>query len=400
MITFADFFCGCGGLSSGFHRRAEFRGILASDAWEAAGITYSSNFQTVPFVRADVHDEVQSDKLARFLQGRCDVLIGGPPCQAFSTLGKRRDGDRRGKLVDIFVEMCLRILPKVFVMENVRGIGSMKHHSSATYPEFIRARLRTAGYETEQLLINTLEYGLPQTRIRWLLIAVRRDEAKDTDALAAIRKAIVDRASSPRATLRDAIGDLPRIEAGEGSDEIVINSGRQQKWLYNHRAMKHSVALVRRLRHVPVGGGLLDVPRRLLTDHLKRMLDGKYGNGGHPKNIYGRLDWAKPAGTIVAGMDKITCGRFVHPEAHRLLTPRECARLQGFSDSFRFYGSLVTQYYLIGNAVPPKISEILAGAIVEVGATLFPNRTKKRAAHPGTRSNRRNNRKCEVALSL
>src|SRR5262249_19902508 len=90
--------------------------------------------------------------------------------------------------------------------------------------------------------------------------------------------------------------------------------------------------------------------------HLKRMKRGAYGSGGHVKNIYGRLEWDKPAGTVVAGIDKITCGRFIHPNANRLLTPRECARLQSFPDDFVFFGSAVTQYYLIGNAVPPNVS--------------------------------------------
>ena len=139
--------------------------------------------------------------------------------------------------------------------------------------------------------------------------------------------------------------------------------GKSSTVIFNHRALAHSDQLLRRFAHVPPGGGLLDVPRRLLTPHLRKMIDGHYGNGGHIKNIYGRLEWGKPAGTVVAGIDKITCGRFLHPDADRLLTPRECARLQSFPDSFRFHGSMVKCYYLIGNAVPPKFSEVFASAI-------------------------------------
>jgi DNA (cytosine-5)-methyltransferase 1 len=108
---------------------------------------------------------------------------------------------------------------------------------------------------------------------------------------------------------------------------------------------------------------LLDVPRRLLTDHLRRLVDGAYGSGGHVKNIYGRLEWGKPSGTVVAGIDKITCGRFVHPVENRLLTPRECARLQSFPDEFAFMPSLVASYYLIGNAVPPKAAAAMGRSV-------------------------------------
>ena len=101
------------------------------------------------------------------------------------------------------------------------------------------------------------------------------------------------------------------------------------------------------------------------------------------KNIYGRMSWDLPSGTVVAGIDKITCGRFVHPEADRLLTPRECARIQSFPDDIRFAGSLVNQYYMIGNAVPPRFSATLAGAVADAitprGKDQSLERTRKAA---------------------
>ena len=154
---------------------------------------------------------------------------------------------------------------------------------------------------------------------------------------------------------------MPRLEPNIGADELKIEG---RKVIYNHKALRHSDELKTRFSHVPPGGGLLDVPEELLTPHLRKMKNGSYGSGGHVKNIYGRMDWGKPSGTIVAGIDKITCGRYVHPEENRLITPRECARIQSFPDWFRFKGSNVTQYYLIGNAVPPKLSKVLAKSIL------------------------------------
>ena len=125
----------------------------------------------------------------------------------------------------------------------------------------------------------------------------------------------------------------------------------------------HGTELLRKLKYVKPNGGLMDVPRKLLNNHLRNMIDGTYGSGGFVKNIYGRLDWKKPTGTVVAGIRKITCGRFIHPDYDRLLTPRECARLQEFDDDYLFHGSLTDQYTLIGNAVPPKFSHFIGSVL-------------------------------------
>jgi DNA (cytosine-5)-methyltransferase 1 len=366
-FTFADLFCGCGGLGYGFTRSLGFQHVLSVDHWSAVEENFSYNHPDKRFLLADLHDENQRRSVVSTLKGKCDVLLGGPPCQPFSTLGKRQAGDRRSTLIDIFLDVCLATRPKIFVIENVRGITSMRHPSGITFPEVVTQRASdgsaSRGYDVVQGFVHTIDYGLAQTRIRWLAIGVRRD-CGGAGAAQLLLDRVHDQRTKRRRTLKQVIGDLPEIDAGEGADEILIGAGQRRKVIYNHKALAHSPRLLARLAHVPPGGGLPDVPRRLLTPHLRRMLDGAYGNGGHVKNIYGRLEWTKPAGTIVAGIDKITCGRFVHPSHDRLLTPRECARLQSFPDTFRFFGGMVTSYYLIGNAVPPAISTALANAIL------------------------------------
>jgi len=367
-LTFADVFSGCGGLTWGFSRHPAFKPLLAVDWWTAAEKVFTHNYPGLRFERHDLHDLSAVAAVAEALSGRCDVLLGGPPCQGFSTLGKRRDGDRRSALVDAFLDVANRVKPAVVVMENVRGISSkMRDPGGMTFMEFARRSLadggKDPGYDVECVLLHALDYGLAQTRQRWFLIGVRQDVSAGGAVLRRILDGLARSRSPKRRVLRDVIADLPQIEAGEGEEVAWVRAGSRRRAVFNHRAMNHSERLVKAFATVPVDGGLLDVPREMLTPHLHRMVDGKYGNGGHIKNIYGRLNWTKPSGTVVAGIDKITCGRFVHPEADRLLTPRECARLQSFSDDFRFFGSLVTQYYLIGNAVPPRFSEILANAI-------------------------------------
>jgi DNA (cytosine-5)-methyltransferase 1 len=358
-LRFADLFCGCGGFSQGFASSDQFKGVFATDSWAAAVEVYARNIPRVPTSVLDLSKAEDQAEVVERLRGKVDVLLGGPPCQGFSTLGVRRPGDRRSSLVDVYMEFARKIKPQVLLMENVRGIASMRHKSGQLYPAAMRAILNPSEkteWHCAEMVVDMLKYGVPQTRTRYLFVAVRSDIEGAEEVLRNIAKGLESERKAG-STLRQAVADLPPIQAGEGADEIVTKGGKR---IYNHKAMAHKKPLLSRLKHVPPGGGLLDVPRRLLTTHLRKMVDGGYGSGGHVKNIYGRMLWDQPSGTIVAGIDKITCGRFIHPEADRLLTPRECARIQTFPDEFRFEGSMVSQYYMIGNAVPPRFSSVLA----------------------------------------
>lgn len=371
-LSFADIFSGCGGLSYGFYTNPTYKGLLAVDHSESAGLVFEVNHPKMKFKIRDLFEENQIDKVINELKNNCDVLLGGPPCQGFSTMGKRRADDKRNTLIEAYLKIVAGIKPKIVIIENVKGIQSMRHFSGELYPEFIKNNLQnncSPKYETSTLLINTQEFGLAQTRTRFLFIAVRDDVNEGGETMQSILDGIMSQRVNKRNNLRNVIGDLPSIESGEGAEEFeMIRNGIKSK-IYNHKAMNHSKKLIDRFKHVPPGGGLLDVPPEILTPHLRKMVEGEYGSGGHVKNIYGRLEWEKLCGTIVAGIDKITCGRFLHPIANRLLTPRECARIQSFPDNFKFLGGTVAQYYMIGNAVPPKISSVLANAISDAFQT-------------------------------
>lgn len=359
-LSVTDLFSGCGGFSLGFSGSRSFQVKHAIDSWDKALDTIRLNKPAVNAIHGDLSDPEVVEKVVKEIAGT-DILIGGPPCQGFSTLGKRRDGDRRSSLVDVFVEIVDAVRPKVAIVENVRGISSKKHPRGGTYADALVNGLRGCSepnYYVTSRILNAADYGIPQNRVRWFMVAVRSDLLSEPNIVEKYWHHVERRKSSRTPTVRDGIGNLPSLNSGE--TKTVDSSGNP---LYNHRAMKHSQALVARLKAVPPLGGLPDVPRKLLTPHLRKMLDGHYGSGGHVKNIYGRMDWSAPSGTIVAGIDKITCGRFVHPEQDRLLSPRECARLQSFPDDYRFLGGQVAQYYQIGNAVPPKLSGVLAQAL-------------------------------------
>lgn len=363
----ADLFSGCGGFSAGLEATKAFKIDYAVDFWKPAGDIFRLNHKNVQFEALDLSETENVVKVVNTLAGNFDVLVGGPPCQGFSTLGKRRDNDRRSTLVDTFCDIAVKSQPAVVVMENVRGIASKKHPSGRTYLEAYNEQMSSpkdskfVGYHTSHKELLATEFGLAQTRRRMFSISIRKDIPRSQTILDLIWSHIEASKTTRRFTLRDALAGLETHAPVFGRVSEV-----ESRTANAHLAMNHSMKLKERFSHVPPGGGLLDVPSELLTPHLRKMVAGHYGSGGHVKNIYGRLKWDEPCGTIVAGMDKITCGRYLHPEADRLLTPRECARIQSFSDDFELVGGQVSRYYAVGNAVPPRLAQVIGGAISTV----------------------------------
>lgn len=366
MYRFADLFCGGGGMSLGLIA-AGFEDTMAVDFWDVAKDNYTSYepLSHSEFFQLNLFDQNNRDLLVEKLKEKSvDILAGGPPCQGFSTLGKRQDDDLRNKLVDAYLEIALKVRSKMIVMENVRAIQSMKHESGLKYPEYAKQLLQQEGYYAMTVFMDGEKAGLAQSRKRLFLLAIRGEDVREIDDF---EKEIISEIEqiesqySPK-TLRDVIYDLPRYESGEGADIAELNG----KPLYNHTVFKYRADNLARLQHVPYNGGLQDIPDELLSNHLKKMKAGGYGSGGFVKNLYGRLDWDKPSGTIVAGIKKITCGRFFHPECNRLLTVREAARLQSFPDDYLVKGGMIDQYTIIGNAVPPRFAEIIGIALTTI----------------------------------
>ncbi|NFK79388.1 DNA cytosine methyltransferase [Clostridium botulinum] len=363
---FADLFCGCGGMSLGLIN-AGFEDIIAADYWEVAKKNYLSyhrlsntNFhQTNMFVEEERKELQQS-----IIDSNIDLLVGGPPCQGFSTLGKREEKDSRNTLVEAYLHMAISIKPKMLIMENVPAIQSMKHSSGKRYPEYAKELLGTHGYYAETVFIEGSQVGLAQTRKRLFLIAVNKDYVVEINNFTKVLSDTIKKLqpATACATLRDAIGDLPHLQSGEGSDEYFIGDSV----IYNHCVFKYEPNTLERIKAVPTNGGLQDIPDELLSNHLKKMKSGGYGSGGFVKNLYGRLNWDLPSGTVVAGIKKITCGRFFHPKDDRLLTVREAARLQSFPDDYKFLGSFTDQYTIVGNAVPPKFSEFVGKVLIDI----------------------------------
>jgi len=343
-------FAGAGGLTEGF-RRQGFTPVAAVEFDRWAARTYAANFgdhvlacpiEEVEVVRRGgvlVWSGVGTDgSPLEFETPEIDVLVGGPPCQGFSPLGRMNDwdfNDPRNKLWKHYVRILDVLQPKAFVLENVPELLKS--------PEFERLRRHVAkSYDIDHGVLNASHYGVPQARKRAIVIGTR------------IGKATLPVATTERRTVRDAIGDLPFIPTGEN-------------W---HVGRNPRPSSLERYAAVPPGGNRFDLIRNRRDLAPKCWLKKKTGS----TDVFGRMWWDQPAPTIRTEFFKPEKGRYLHPEAHRPITIREAARLQTFPDAFIFIGSNVQVAKQIGNAVPIMLAERIA---IQVRSTLATRAKKK-----------------------
>ena len=390
--TVVDLFCGAGGLTLGF-KEAEYNGygfkvVAAVDVWKKACETYKANHPEVEVICGDIRERWVKERLVEVVGGHVDVVIGGPPCEAFSLAGKRDPSDPRARLFYDYVEVVSRFQPYMFVMENVEGILTMLtiredigeetkkriidalnklldlenvgrkrraapqyiiRHNNAKSPEeralieFVRKHLVTAaeaikqafdklGYDVEWRLLNALDYGVPQERKRVFFIGAKRGLG------IAIR--FPERTHAPKPmvtvdgrrleryrTLRDAIGDLPPLEQRKDDEvyegdfsPIYMSRNRYKSW------DEPSYTILASARHIPLHP---DSPRMVKV--------------GKDAWVFANEPGKKP----------------------RRLSVRECARIQTFPDWYKFVGSTVDKYSLIGDAVPPLLAKRIAEAVLK-----------------------------------
>ena len=321
-----DLFSGAGGFLLGFEKEG-FDIILSTDFDEDCEKVHKINRPNIPFVRADIRT-LSNEKIDELLNGQTvDVLIGGPPCQGFSTIGNRvsSDPERRTKYDprnDLFREY-IRILnhlqPKVFVMENVKGI---KTRDGGTIFEEIQRQFKETGYDFNCITLNAADYGVPQYRERVFFYGTRIG----VDFEAPIPTHGENR--NPYNIVLDAIGDL-------------ANKGEE---VSNHVPLKHGEKNIRRYQLIPEGGRL---PENDLPVDLYRKNFG---------NTFKRLDRNKPSLTMVPGHNAFP----IHPWLDRSLTVREAARIQTFPDDYIFSGRRDKQCMQVGNAVPVQLANAWA----------------------------------------
>ncbi len=359
MLTAIDLFCGAGGLSEGF-RQAGFRVLAGNDFDEVAGQTFAATHHDAAFIAGPIQDLTtrQLLKASGLARGELDCLIGGPPCQAFSVYNHQRGmHDARSHLFKEYLRLVEGLAPQWIVMENVTGILSAGGGEAV---RAIQSGLEGLGYRASMRTLKAEEFGIPQERRRVVFIATR------TGAPIQFPEPTHGEGKRPFVTIRDAIGDLPKLKNGGAMASALYSrraaSGYQRELrersalIHNHRAPKLSAVNLERMKHIPPGGSWRDIPVELLPEGMKRAR-----RCDHTKR-YGRMTWDGLACTILTKCD-VHWGAYIHPEQDRAISVREAARIQSFPDWFQFEGAMTDQYIQIGNAVPPLLGKAVAKAI-------------------------------------
>lgn len=370
--TAIDLFCGAGGLSAGLEM-AGFTVLAGNDLFDAAGETFSRTHPDAKFIGGPI----QGLSVERLMEatglnkGELTVLVGGPPCQAYSVYNHQRSMfDERATLFREYLRIVDGLRPEWIVMENVTGIYSIGGGEAV---KAIKAELSALGYEVEEKVLKAEDFGVPQERRRVVFIGNR------ISAPISHPEPTHGPEGEPYVTIRDAIGDLPHLENGEDRGAVPYASEPRCDFqralrgnaveVMNHAAPKLGQVNVNRLKHIPAGGSWRDIPFELLPAGMKRAK-----RSDHTKR-YGRMTWDGLACTVLTKCD-IHWGAYIHPEQDRAISVREAARLQSFPDAFEFCGSKTEQYVQVGNAVPPLLGKAIGDHLMR----LILKATRKKAA--------------------
>ena len=349
-----DLFAGAGGLSYGFFKDPDFEIVWANEYDKGIAKIYQDNHPGIPMI-VDGIENLTEELLKEFDIEQIDLVIGGPPCQSYSTVGKRQMDDR-ANLYQEYIRMLQLLKPKAFIYENVKGLLSME---KGQLIKDIKKGFEELGYEVTQQLMNAADYGVPQTRERVILVGVLGKNNFIYPAPTHSEKPELFELLA-HVTLEDAIGNLPSIKSNQ-SAEAYIDAPKTdyQKFiqdttiLTNHSTPQNGDNLIAIMEALPDGGTKDDLPEEI------RPSSG-YGN------TYSKLWWHRPATTITRNFSTPSSSRCIHPRDSRPLTAREGARLQSFPDSYQFKGTKNTVNLSIGNAVPPLLSTVLTPHIKEV----------------------------------
>lgn len=389
-ITFIDLFGAPGGMSLGF-KTAGFKPLAVLDIFEDGLKTFALNFPEVPKENIVKADASSSDIVKKFREmtylkrGDVDIIIGGPPCQGFSNMGRvkiahlvkngQRNGrstnprfidDPRNNLYKTFIKFVKFYKPKAVVMENVQGMRSYK---DGWVEKQIKSDLKDAGYKNvKSEILNAANYGIPQHRKRIFFIGTRNGDVEinlpapthfDESALNGIKNKKI----RPYVTVGEALGDLPSLPLPEARkkmrDVTMQYTGRHilpyQKWMrmgsngivHNHITRWHRSIDVKIFSIMKEGDKWHNIP----ATYRKKI---GY-NDSVFKDKWKKLSSNKPSWTVVSHLHKDGY-MYIHPREHRTISVREAARLQSFPDNFVFEGSRSAQFKQVGNAVPPLLA--------------------------------------------
>lgn len=377
MIRVVDLFSGVGGLTFGFQNEInnnrfvksnKFKIVLANELDEDTANAFSLNFPNIPMINDSV-TSIDTNMLddMNIDYSNIDIVIGGPPCQSYSTVGKRQY-DERAVMYREYRRMLSIFQPKIFLFENVTGLLTMKNDQGTPVLEDIRKEFSKfsdfdidLSYDISETVLNTKDYGIPQNRERVFLVGIRND-LKLLKEWSFPEKLILN--EDEYLTLEDAIGDLPSLGNGEMTEKYSKKPYRNyqklmrgtNKKLRNHINGMNGERMLKIMETVIPGEGKNYINKLV----EKGILDKKYYLTSGYNNTYAKLWWDKPSTTITNNLSTPSSLRCIHPLDNRALTPREGARIQSFPDTFVFKGSKEKINRQIGNAVPPLLAIELA----------------------------------------
>jgi DNA (cytosine-5)-methyltransferase 1 len=340
-----DLFCGVGGLSYGFAHDSAFDLVAANELLPKMAQAYALNHPKTKVYNKDIKHFSVSDLQQDLNINHVDIVLGGPPCQAFSTAGKRSETDPRKGLFKEYFRLVRELSPQLFLFENVKGLLSIQN--GQLFKQIV-SEAESLGYITSYGLLKATDFGCPQIRERVILVGSRQRFKFPTPTH---KRAV---------TLSEALSDLPLIQAGGSANRYATEPQteyqRQMREnapleLQDHNAPKHSQNIITFIEALPIGGTRKDVPN---ADALI---------GKTFPNSYSRLWWDKPCSTITRNFGTPSAARCIHPLVARALTTREGARIQGFPDNYVFCGGRSEKNLQIGNAVPTQISVALKNAV-------------------------------------
>lgn len=337
-ISAVDLFCGAGGLTYGL-RAAGIDVVAGIDVDPECKYPYEIN-NKAPFMRRDVADVKVREIKALFVPGSVRLLAGCAPCQPFSSHSRGRDTteDPKWALLDEFTRLVKGVKPELVTMENVVRV---KNH--AVFEKFVET-LQALGYSVSVQSVLCAAYGVPQERRRLVLMASR---------IGGIELLAPTHAKGQRISVRDVLWPLPALSAGETDRDDPL-----------HKARKLTPINLARMRHSVPGGTWRDWPADLRSAcHIKE-------SGQTFRSVYARMAWDKPSPTITTQSFNFGTGRFGHPEQDRTITLREASILQSFPAKYRFVEegrevSFSTIGRLIGNAVPPKLGQVIGESFMQ-----------------------------------
>lgn len=389
MVGVIDLFCGTGGFTYGFetHPASEFEVLLGVDKKNVAAETFQQNHPGASVLNEDIREWPASKTVSETGVASDDVqiIVGGPPCQGFSSIRPDRGDDvqdKRNGLYTDFIEYVEQYRPDFFIMENVVGLAT--HEDGETIAQILEDA-HHIGYDAEWRILNVANFGLPQRRERLIMIGAAdkrdisfpspthqadgrtigyRDKSKVITAQPTLDNFSDDTSLSEARTIIDAIGDLPELEAGDEAIEYTkpptnrYQASMRQKSdeLRLHKATNHGEKMMTIIKNS--GSNKQATIENLKTADTVSDVDN-YITSGYSSS-YSRLDPNLPSVTMTVNFIHPASNKCIHPYQDRALTPREGARIQSFPDSFDFSGSRSDIVEQIGNAVPPLLGRVLA----------------------------------------